>query len=633
MERSTTVHLNKFAVSGFRSLQDVSDIPVSKPTIIAGHNDGGKSALLDALRFLLGKLSIADDDRSYLGGGDPAQAESSDRCAETIATGEFTLDGWEQEQFGLVAEIRLRRRANADLTVSLEIWDALPEDERLRDLARYTATELRALASELGIKPATAAAPRKRDYEAALRAYGQQHSVKDGWLPAPSALDRRMPKVLVFDGKADRPDQAVKTALAEKFQTHIEDPDLRGKLRDVEDEVKERLRTDAKSLCDHIRTRCPDLADVFVEPDVSFRDGFRGAPLRIARVRGEAMGLDRSGLGSNRRISLAIWEWTSELLADEDAYADDPTALCDSASEPPPVQSIVVYDEPDTHLDYHHQRRVMQLIRGQAAIRHVSVMVATHSMNLIDGVDISDVVHLKLEDHRTVSERIGADDLGAAIDQHLGKIATALGLRNSVLLHERCFMAVEGDTEQRAFPILFRLCEGLSLQAAGVALWACFNNEGALHLARYLVAHKRAFMLVVDADSRNLPKSIFKEHKLREHFGPKVADYVKFIGETGDDGTDDVPELEALFGNDLWATVANDIWPKNHGAWTSGDFAQLRETKKFSEAVEEMLQTGSDAGPGGKPDMMYRFALALNDPLQVPQQLREVFAQVRKLIE
>ncbi|MBD0737471.1 ATP-dependent nuclease [Streptomyces sp. CBMA29] len=626
------MHLKKFAVSGFRSLQAISDIPVSKPTIIAGHNDGGKSALLDALGFLLGKWGIADDDRSYLA-GDSTEAQSADRCPETTVTGNFFLDPWEQETLGLPAEIRLRRKADADLTVSLEIWSALPEDERLVSLSRYSAAELKALASELGVKPVTERTPRKGDYETALREYGERNSRGEGWLPAPSGLGSRMPKVLVFDGKAARPDQAVKTALAEKFQTHIEDPGLQGKLRDVEDEVKERLRIDAKSLCDHIKTRCPDLADVFVEPDVSFQHGFRGAPLRIARVRGEAMSLDRSGLGSNRRISLAIWEWTSELLADEAAGASEPAASDPSASEAPPVQTIVVYDEPDTHLDYHHQRRVMQLIRSQAAIKHVSVMVATHSMNLIDGVDISDVVHLKLENHRTVSERIGADDLGAAIDLHLGKIATSLGLRNSVLLHERCFLAVEGDTEQRAFPILFRLCEALSLQGAGVALWACFNNEGALHLARYLVEHKRAFMLVVDADSRNLPKSIFKDHKLREHFGPKVADYVKFIGETGDDGTDDVPELEALFGDDLWATVANEVWPKNHGVWTSEDFAQLRETKKFSEVVEEMLQTGSDVGPGGKPDMMYRFALALNDPLQVPQQLRDVFTQVRKLAE
>ncbi|MGY4963138.1 hypothetical protein [Streptomyces sp. 900105245] len=612
----------------------MSNIPVSKPTILAGHNDGGKSALLDALGLLVGTRTMVDDDRSYVRSTDPNSEDVFERCTETVVVGEFTLDHWEQQEFDLPAEVRLRRRVDPDLNTSLELWSSLPNDDRLTDLTQYLLPDLKELAAELGIKPVNPK-PRKADFEKCLREYGRKHSKAQGWLSAPTNLQRRMPRVLIFDGKAARPDDAVKTALSGKFQAHMADASLQGKLQAVEDEVKERLRIDAKSLCDHIKERCPDLTEVFVEPDVSFQRGFNGAPLRISRVKGASVGLDRSGLGSNRRVSLAVWEWTSELLAAEETDATSLTApgRPDVEAEPPTVQSIVVYDEPDTHLDYHHQRKVMGLIRNQAAIPHVSVMVATHSMNLIDGVDISDVVHLKLENLRTVAERIGAEELGEAIDLHLGKIAAALGLRNSVLLHERCFLAVEGDTEQRAFPLLFRLCEGLSLQAAGVALWACFNNEGALHLARYLIKHERTFLLVVDADSRSLPKSIFKEQKLREHFGPNVADYVKFIGETGHTGADDVPELEALFDDDLWATVANEVWPRNDGSWTPADFTELRSEKKFSAAVEEMLQSGSDVGPGGKPDMMYRFSLALTDAQQVPEQLRQVFAQVRKLAE
>ncbi len=222
------------------------------------------------------------------------------------------------------------------------------------------------------------------------------------------------------------------------------------------------------------------------------------------------------GLGSARRISLAIWEWTSTLLSHEEFGDVDPSAEPAPVKDAQPsVQTIVIYDEPDTHLDYGHQRKIMQLIREQSALPHVSVIVATHSMNLIDGVDIADVVHLRLAEGRTLIERLGANTHDA-IDGHLGRITAAVGLRNSVLLHERCFLAVEGDTEQRVMPMLFRLSEGQSLQSAGIALWACFNNEGALHLARYLVEHGRSVMLMVDADSRTLPKGLFKEARLQK---------------------------------------------------------------------------------------------------------------------
>jgi putative ATP-dependent endonuclease of the OLD family len=397
--------------------------------------------------------------------------------------------------------------------------------------------------------------------------------------------------------------------------------------------VKDRLRIDAKSLCDHIKKRCPDLAEVSVEPEVSFKQGFSSAQLHIARIKGESVGLDRSGLGSNRRVSLAVWEWTSELLSEEENEAKEFEESTPSTSQEEcgSKQTIVIYDEPDTHLDYHHQRKVMQVIRDQAEIPHVSVMVATHSMNLIDGVDISDVVHLKLENYRTVAERIGANEVGESIDVHLGNIAAALGLRNSVLLHERCFLAVEGETEQQAFPLLFRLCEGLSLQAAGVALWACFNNEGALHLARYLVERKRTVILVVDADSRNLPKSIFKPEKLQRHFGRNVSDYVKFVGEIENPGAESVLELEALFTDDVWASVANKIWPKEEGFWLPTDFHSHRIGNKFSRDVHEMILSGSNKGPSGKPEMMYKLASALETPDQVPDQLRNIFSEVRNL--
>lgn len=624
------MHLNSFGVSGFRSLTEIADIPVGKPTILAGHNDGGKSAVLGALAFLLGKHDLTLDDRTYLDAIEGDESAPLLRCAETSVVGVFTLDEWERGEFDLPEQVRLRRCAGEDLVSRLEVWEAIPDDERLRDLTQYQVADAKSLVKELGLSPCSM---RKPDLLGALRAFGRENASSEGWVSAPAGLDKRMPRYLPFDGKAAKPDDAVRTALVGRFASHMADPELKGKLAAIEGEVQDRLRLDAKSLCDHIQTRCPDLQKVSVDPDVSFQQGFKGAPLRIARRAGEAVGLERTGLGSNRRISLAIWEWTQELLAAEEGTAPTVAPGVDEPLDPPAVQTIVVYDEPDTHLDYTHQRKIMHLIRAQSAVRDVHVVVATHSMNLIDGVDISDVVHLKLENHRTVVERLGAGVVGEEIDDHLGKIAAAVGLRNSVLLHERCFLAVEGETEQQAFPVLFRLCEGLSLQAAGIALWACFNNEGALHLARYLVKQDRTVMLVVDADSRNTSKSIFKAPKLTQFFGTDASRYVKFLGEPEDDDpqAEMFNELEELFKDDVWARVANKIWPKGDATWQPADFSALRGQGKFSADVQQMLQAGSASGPGGKPQMMSELAMALDDPQDVPEQLRNLFIELRKV--
>ncbi len=316
---------------------------------------------------------------------------------------------------------------------------------------------------------------------------------------------------------------------------------------------------------------------------------------------------------------MAIWEATSEHLA-ERAEDHEKAGL----NEAPPVQVIVVYDEPDTHLDYHHQREIMRLVREQSLVQHVSVVVATHSMNLIDGVEIHDVVLLRGNaEQLTVIERLGTGE-HVAFDRHLGRIAASVGLRNSVLLHERCFFAVEGQTEYQVMPLLFKLAEGLSLQAAGIALWACGGNEGALSLASYLTLHNRSVLLMIDADSERGNKMFGKE-RLKRTFYDKHNDVVVMLG-----AEQNVSELEELFPDDVWARTANDEWPRPDG-WNTEHFADMRQEKKFSSAVIEMIKEHSDRSPSGKPDMLVAVVSRLERAEEVPPGIADVFSKLRQM--
>ncbi|WP_247614962.1 ATP-binding protein [Streptomyces tagetis] len=314
------MHLRSFTVCGFRSLKDVRDIPVSTPTILAGQNDGGKSAVLAALAFLVGSEQLADDDRTYEFGSyrdvDVDDSAPLPRCSTTWVEGRFTLDSWESETFGFPAEeLRVRRRAVNGEALILECWAPLADDERLRDPSKLSLSEVRALAKQLLPELSSI---KRGDLEPALVRYGMAHASTSGWVPAPKEMERRMPRLMPFDGKSADPNVAVKTALMGRYQAHMADPTLEGQLQSIEAGIRDRLQDDARSLCEHIQSRCDDLTEVDVDPLVSFTHGFRGAPLRIARTKGETVGLDRSGLGSARRISLAIWEWNSRLLTREE---------------------------------------------------------------------------------------------------------------------------------------------------------------------------------------------------------------------------------------------------------------------------------------------------------------------------
>ncbi|MBT1105663.1 ATP-dependent endonuclease [Streptomyces sp. Tu10] len=606
------MYLDSFSASGFRSLTEVADIPVSCPTILAGRNDGGKSAVLTALSFLLGVHRLTDEDRTYLQG----DGATGRRCEQTWVEGVFSLDEAERAPAELPGTIRIRRIARAGEPACWEYFGQQPADTRLRGLDRLLKQPLADLVAEFGLSPASSL---KEDLLAAVAAYARTAPQIEQWQPLPKNLETRLPRLLMFGGKDERPDDAVRTALNSCYETHLEDEALQGQVRQIEAEITQRLEKEADSLCQHIRRHCSEFVGVQVRPEVSFKSGFKRAPLEVSRADGEPVDLTRSGQGSTRRIALAVWEWTSNLLAEAElASAGEPDAEA-------PTQTIVVYDEPDTHLDYRHQRTVMDIIRKQCALPHVSVMVATHSMNLIDGVDIADVVHLGLNDHgRTVVERL-EDDCHDGIDFHLGQIAAALGLRNSVLLHERCFLAVEGETEQQCIPLLFRLSQKLSLQSAGIALWACENNEGALHLARYLVQRKRSVMLMIDADSRT--NKLFKDEKLRKA-GLDLDKQVAYVGEALG-----FNELEELFTDERWATAANLRWPRPAPlTWNAEDFTAHRGTKKFSARVLDMIKReAAEASPNGKPAMLNGLVTTLTAPEDVPQQLREVFGQLQEL--
>ncbi len=622
------MRLRRFNVSGFRSLISVDGIPVGEPTILAGHNDGGKTAAIDAICFLLGRYKLADEDRSYLrdSGNDRVA-----RCHSTEVHGFFELDPWEQEQFNRPSMVEIRRRApaNGNPTV-FEILTDVHEDEDLWDLSKALLDDLKALVKKHNLQTT---GHLKDELRTSLEGYARANASVKAWVPVSRDIKSRLPEVLLFGGAAEVPDDAVKTALTSRFHEYLSDPETKGRISEIERDIQDRLRNDAEALCKHIQARCSDLGQVSVDPRVSLREGFSGAPLRIERSTGQPIGLDRSGLGNRRRISLAVWEWTCQLLREDETYRQS-TESDDSSSgqggapsdAPPPLtQTIVIYDEPDTHLDYRHQRKIMQLVREQSSLQHVNVVVATHSMNLIDGVDIADVINLKLSDGQTVVERL-EEDSHAQLDGHLGKIAASLGLRNSVLLHERVFLAVEGDSEYRTFPLLFRISEGLSLQSAGIALWACGGNDGALNLAKYLASHGRDVVLAIDEDSKS--KKMFKEGRLADTFGPNWTQSVEFIGQD-----EYRREFEAIFAGATWASVANDLWPQMNGElWVDSDFENLHaDGKKFSVEVEKLLAERSEEFRSGKPSMMADLAAHITDPADVPQSLRTLFTRLRQM--
>lgn len=597
------MQLEAFSVSGYRCLADLDEIPLCEPTILTGANDSGKSTALAAMAFLLGGQTPAPPDRTIVrtDDRDPPGGIDIGTFAEIRVTGRFHLSQSESKQLGLDQEVLIRRVLRSS-NVMYEYQTVVCSDPALRELETKPLEALKALATRLSID-CPGHAGWRATYVEALSSYARSLPSEVAWVSPPTDLLRLLPTLIVF--KDDDPESAIRQALMGVYRSTLQEEELVSKLASVEDRISEALRNEADNLCEHLRTRCPELSNVRIEPQVGFRDQFPTVRIEAGREDGELVGLNASGTGRRQRIALATWEFNQQLLQRE-SNSDQSLVIC--------------YDEPDNHLDYGHQRELADLVRQQSSLPGVRVILATHSLNLIDRVPVENVIHLINDAGRSSIQQL-LDTGHEETSRFLRDLATAMGLRTSVLLHERCFVAVEGLTEAQAIPVLFKTAMGIPLQSAGLALVPANGNAGALQLAKHLISQGRPVRIIVDADTftSTSTKKKFRSDALTAA-GIDPA-HVKSVG---------TKELEDLFSDDQWAATANANWPRaDQRPWTKADFGALRNRPKFSDELRKMVYEGSpDSAPENKPGYLLALALQLRRALDVPAALREIFEEL-----
>lgn len=588
------MQLTSYHVEGLRSLVDAGPIPLGAPAIITGHNDAGKSAALFALELLLSGALPSDEDFTRT----RSESDQSISVAtEITVTGTFVASVEEQQDLALPGrEVKIRKRFFTSEAPVLEIAKSLPADHRLVGYESEVMNDLKARCTELDLQ-LEGNKTAKATYLAALDAAAAGSPKTPGWAGVARAVESSMPSLVLFSS-TDEPDPAseVHKVLAAKHKEYMAEPATAKAIAAIKQQVAKRLKEDVNDLRDHVLKRVDGLTEFQIDPTPDLQPTFRNVDFGSARDGHQTVALANSGAGRRRLITLAVWEWSADVLGDESS-----------------TDVVIAYDEPDTHLDYGRQRRLMELFALQCKKPNITMAVATHSLNLIDRVDIRDVAHFRLDGAETQVERLFTDD-DDDITRFLSDVASSMGFRNSVLLHEQCFLIVEGDTERQAFPRVFRLATGHSLQAAGVVLINAGNNDAVRRVGGHLKGRGRTVKLMIDSDTKDADgtKKMFRPDRLKgDGFDP--ATDVFYLGDV---------ELEDMFADDAWVTTANKNWPRDDNkAWTPEVFAAFRDGKKFSERVHKMLGDYSTSAPRNKQALVVTLVNDANDAEDLPSEL------------
>ena len=188
-----------------------------------------------------------------------------------------------------------------------------------------------------------------------------------------------------------------------------------------------------------------------------------------------------------------------------------------------------------------------------------------------------------------------------------------MGLENSTMFYERCFLTVEGKTGEGALPRLFYLCAGASTHARGVKLINCDNNHGAIVCAKFLHRNGRNVLFLVDGDTtlhKGTSRLLTQESLDRAGF---PADRCHIV----------TPGcFEYSFSDEVWCRVLNEHHFENKIEWAAADVAIFRTTpKEFLEQIQGILCVDS------KPLIGVWLAAAVTEASEIPEPIRNCLIQ------
>jgi len=624
-------------VPSFDSLPGV-EFRVEPLTVLIGPNDCGKSSLLDALELVLsdGKPDPNDFHRPM----PSAVPKDESRVVPPVDSIQICLEfSLESDRDELAADLALEGILTLRVTFTAEsveksILVRVPGDPRLRqDFVKMKAADQTALVQD--IDPSALASLSNISQRAewlANRAKGA--AMVTEWQAIPRGIATFLPRFERYSTMAyDDPSGVVLRTLRQVYEAVVfEEVEEEGRvirrpveaLRRIRQDVEARINKEVQQLLEYIKRYNPRVNTISYDPSIDFSGGLKAGQFQLDDGHGLRY-LSKVGDGTKRRMFIAVVDWDREVT------------LAQSLGEGELPSIIRGYDEPDTNLDYTSQRRMYQSISdiANAPSSRVQAVVCTHSPRLVDQAPARSIRLLSWQDGRSRVSWLRTDE-DPAIECFLVGLARELGLTNSLMFYERCFILVEGPTEENALPYLYRSVFGHSLLEDGIRIINVESNGAVKEFLRLLSKNRQDLTLILadlDGEQANkgpkLTRQILAECQFSEEFIRSNLQFipVEVVGANG-------AEFEAAFSDEVIARALQREWPKAEGQWQPDDIYRLRQeagtkfSAKLSTGVWEM--SAQDSNSWSKPT----FGCVLGQecgPADIPNEIDALFARAREI--
>ncbi len=605
-------------LKGFRLFQQPVEIDFQRLTMLIGNNDSGKSSILDILQVALTLNGRPDENDFYTS----TTRENAEKIEIIL---QFEVDPEDEDTLEYATDNTVVFRAiyTRD-NVTKEYAAEVPVHDDLRvNFPRLSAAEQRAIIEKYEPNALSTTSNSDNRTEWFIQFIKTIEKVKD-WRETPADFQKILPRIQRYGAMDyETPEKLINQTVRQVFETVLYeelaegeegDRELKKSLRDIEVEAEQKINEKVSELKEYIHQYAPTITNISYEPQIDFTRGFQPGDFKVDEGRGEHY-LNKSGDGTKRKIFMATTDWDRDVTL----------AIQAEGGSLPDI--IRAYDEPDTNLDYHAQRQLFNSISEISTHEksNIQAIICTHSPRLIDRAPAQNLRMLKKEDEKIVVEKLETFN-DVEIEFFLTELARELGITNSLMFYENCFILIEGDTEQNALPLFYRTLYKRSLIEDGINIINVRGKSAFKEFLRLLSQNKKELVLFLmdqdcsDSKDDKMTEQVLKENGFTKEF---CDDRIRLVGRK---------EFEDLFSSEILAKIYNEKWPKTNGDWTVDDFNNIDSNKKFSDELLKIVWENCDHSGNNcnKPELGKILGEKCGES-EIPQEVKDLFMIARQI--
>lgn len=562
--------LEELTIQGYKCFKDETKIPFHNLTVFIGENDSGKSTIIKAIELLLGKTNPTSEDYFSL------DEESTDLFtitatfkADPLIVAEF-LKPYVVENKFFLKKVFTKNQPFSTFSNKVVLDDA-----ELENYSTLAAEPTKALLVKYNLAPK----PNQEERRAALEEY-----VNTNWETLPKkteevlisnfgAISQGLPVFQYFGShEYGNPQNLVKKTLDTIVANHFYDESGELKIKSVKglrEKVLSKLNNSIEeNLLNKIQKYNTKVLNIKGKLDIDFSRGLGFHGLELDEGLGFKL-IDQKGEGSRKRLFLSILEWDKEVQT--------------SSIGGRPV--IRAYDEPDSNLHFDAQRKMFYAISTVAhnPKTNTQAIIATHSITMIDRAPANCINHLTQKNGiSTISYlNTGGDQ---EIQKFLNQISIIGGIKNSSIFYEKCFLIVEGDSEEASMGKIYKKWYGKTLTEDGIVLVNLQSNGSWFNFLKLLKSNKKdSTVMLLDNDTQNANSgaSITVDRLNEIGFDHTfLNDNVFFAG---------VQEFEDLYPDNRIRDIFNRLYPRTATSkWSINHVRHIRTTyPKISKGFDK----------------------------------------------